>query len=77
MILIGWLFHLYIVMRVFLCVIPTWRFFFFFTLRFTLILLGFLVFGVENISTTQEKKLVKENVLVNMPTGCEKSQNFK
>ena len=31
MILIGWLFHLYIVMRVILCVIPTWRLFLFHT----------------------------------------------
>ena len=32
------------------------------------------MFGAGNIHTNKEEKLVKENVLVNMPTGCEKSQ---
>ena len=35
------------------------------------------MFGVENIYTNKEEKLVKENVLMNMPTGCEKLQISK
>ena len=35
------------------------------------------MFDVENIFMNKEEKLVKENVLVNMLTGCEKSQISK
>ena len=35
------------------------------------------MFGVQNIYANQEQKLVEENVLVNVPTGCEKWQISK
>ena len=66
MILIGRLFHL--------CFIPTWRLFCFHTQVLTIPFWTVCsVFGVENIYANQKQKLVKENVLVNTPTGCEKS----